>query len=288
MNKVAILGIGAMGSRMARSLLRAGYQLAVYNRSRAKTETLRTAGARVFDTPREAAAASDIVIGMVTNDHASRDIWLNADNGALRAITRGKTCIEMSTLTPAWVRDLASQVEAAGGAFIDAPVVGSRPQAESGQLIVLAGGDAQVVHEAGHVFAAMAAATRHMGAVGSGATAKLAVNFLFATEVAAVAELLVMARRDGLADSAIADLLAALPVASPAAVGALKLMAAGTYAPMFPIDLVVKDLDYFADLAHAGHAIAPVADAIRGVYARASAGGFGGDNIHGVVQAYAI
>ena len=287
MNKIAFLGTGAMGGRMAHNLLRAGYQLAVFNRSRDKTAALCRDGAKVFDSPREAAAASDIVISMVTDDNASHEVWLDSDHGALAAIDRGTTCIEMSTVTPAWARALAARVEAAGGAFIDAPVVGSRPQAESGQLVVLAGGEAQVVRQVGHVFATMAGATRHMGPVGAGAAAKLAVNFLFATQVAAIAELLVLLRKDGMADMTVVELLIALPVTSPAAAGALKMMATGSYAPMFPIDMVVKDLGYFVGLAPDARGAAPVADAIRGVYEKARAGGFGGDNIHGVVQAYA-
>jgi len=286
MNEIAFLGTGAMGERMARNLLRAGYQLAVFNRSHSKTATLRSEGAIVYESPRDAAAASDIVISMVTDDTASRDVWLDARSGALAAVGHGKTCIEMSTVTPAWVRHLASRVEAAGGAFVEAPVVGSRPQAEAGQLIVLAGGEPQIVEQVGHVFAAISVATRHLGPVGSGATAKLAVNFLFATQVAAMAELLVLMRKDGMPDNKIADLMNGLPVTSPAAAGALKQMFAGTYAPLFPIDLVVKDLRYFAGLATGGGSVTPVADAVRGVYEAASAGGFGDDNIHGVVQTY--
>ena len=160
MNKVAFLGIGAMGERMARNLLRAGYQLAVFNRSHSKTATLRSEGATVYESPRDAAAVSDIVISMVTDDSASREVWLDARSGALAAVGKGKTCIEMSTVTPAWVRELASRVQASGGAFVEAPVVGSRPQAEAGQLVVLAGGEPQIVEQTAHVFAASSAATR--------------------------------------------------------------------------------------------------------------------------------
>ena len=287
MNKVAMLGIGAMGERMAKCLLRAGYQLAVYNRTAARTESLCSAGASGFSTPREAAAASDVIISMVTDDHASRQVWQHESEGALAAIGSGQVCVEMSTVTPDRVLKLAARVDAAGAGFIDAPVVGSRPQAESGQLVILAGGDPQVVSQVAHVFAAMAAATRHMGPVGAGAIAKLAVNFLYATQVAALAELLALSRQSGIEDARIASLLGALPVTSPAAAGALKLMAAGTYAPMFPIDLVVKDLGYFEALAAGRRSSAPVAAAVRRVYETASAAGFGGDNIHGVIKTYA-
>ena len=287
MNKIAFLGLGAMGERMARSLSRAGYELAVFNRSAGRAVSLTTLGAHCFDTPRDAASESDIVISMVTDDTASRAIWLDEGRGALSGIKEGKICIEMGTVTPAWARELAARVHAAGAEFIDAPVVGSRPQAESGQLVILAGGDQHVVDRVEHVFSAMATATHYMGPTGSGATSKLLVNFLFATQIAAMAELLALSRSCGMEDAAIAGLLGALPVTSPAAAGALKMMVAGTYAPMFPIDLVIKDLGYFDALAIDARATAPVGAAIRGLYEKASAAGFGGDNIHGVLQAYA-
>ncbi len=287
MNRVAFLGLGAMGARMARNLLRAGYQLAVFNRTYDKTHPLCSDGAQVFKSAREAVGASDIVISMVTDDQASREVWFDEREGALRGIETGKVCIEMSTLTRAWVCELAGAVRAAGGGFIDAPVVGSRPQADSGQLVILAGGNGQDVQHVEHVFAAMAATTHHLGPVGAGSTAKLAVNFLFATQVAAVAELLMLVRHNGMDDATIINLLAALPVTSPAALGTLRLMATANYAPMFPIDLVIKDLGYFAQLAIGAGAGAPVTKAVRNMYAKASASGFGGDNIHGVVQAYA-
>lgn len=286
MNKIAFLGLGAMGERMARSLSRAGYELALFNRSAGRAIALTSLGARCFDTPRDAATEGDIVISMLTDDNASRAVWLDEGHGALNGIKEGNICVEMGTVTPAWARELAARVHAAGAAFIDAPVVGSRPQAESGQLVILAGGDRQVVDQVEHVFSAMATATHYMGPTGAGATSKLLVNFLFATQVAAMAELLALSRSCGTEDAVIACLLGALPVTSPAAAGALKMMMAGTYAPMFPIDLVIKDLRYFDALAIGARATAPVGAAIRGLYEKASAAGFGGDNIHGVVQAY--
>ena len=286
MNKISFLGLGAMGERMARSLSRAGYKLTVFNRSADRAASLVELGARSFDTPRDAVSDSDIVISMVTDDGASRAIWLDEHHGALNGIKKGHICIEMSTVTPAWARELAARVREAGGEFVDAPVVGSRPQAESGQLTILAGGDRHVVDQVDHVFSTLATATHYMGPTGAGATTKLLVNFLFATQIAAMAELLALSRSSGLEDAAIASLLGALPVTSPAAAGALKMMAAGTYSPMFPIDLVIKDIGYFESLAIGAQVTTPVAAAIRGLYEKASAAGFGGDNIHGVVQAY--
>ena len=105
MNKISFLGLGAMGERMARSLSRAGYKLTVFNRSADRAVSLVELGARSFDTPRDAVSDSDIVISMVTDDGASRAIWLDEHHGALNGIKKGHICIEMSTVTPAWARD---------------------------------------------------------------------------------------------------------------------------------------------------------------------------------------
>jgi 3-hydroxyisobutyrate dehydrogenase len=287
MNRVAVLGLGAMGERMARNLVRAGYEVVVFNRSPEKVASLLAAGAKAAASPRDAAAESDIIVSMVTDDEASRAIWLDESRGAVRGISKGKVAVEMSTLTPAWVRELAGVVEGAGGEFVDAPVVGSRPQAEAGQLVVLAGGEEQTIKEVAHVFAAIAAATHRVGDTGTGAAAKLVVNYLFATQVVAMAELLSVTRRFGIDDATLTGVLGSLPVTSPGAIGALKLMLSGNYAPMFPISLVAKDLHYFARLANEVSANVPIGNAVKQAYQRAGEAGFGGDNIHGVYRAYA-
>lgn len=287
MNKVAFLGLGAMGERMARNLLRAGYELAVFNRTHEKAISFVRDGGIACLTPREAVAQADVVISVVANDGASNELWTNEASGALGGIKNGAICVEMSTLSPGWVRELGILVETRGGKFIEAPVVGSRPQAEAGQLIVLAGGMQEQIKQVEHVFAAMAAKTHHIGELGKGAIAKLAVNFLFATQVAAVAELLVLTQKNGLKYEAMGELLASLPVASPAALGALKLMMSEKYSPMFPIDLVTKDLGYFRGLVNGSPMSTPVADAVHRLYRELVHKGHGGDNIHGVIQAYA-
>lgn len=286
MNHVALIGLGAMGQRIAKNLVRAGYRMAVYNRTGGKADAIRDLGATVADSPKAAAMGSDIVLSMVTDDQASKAVWLEPRTGALAGLRSGAVAIEMSTLTPSWVAELSRAVLRAGGQFIDAPVVGSRPQAESGQLVVLAGGEERTLREIQHVLSSIAVSVHHMGPTGSGAVAKLAVNFLFATQVAAVAEMLAVVQRSGIDLSRMSGLLGELPVSSPAALGALKLMMSRTFTPQFPIDLVVKDVGYFISQARGGVTQVPVAEAVRSAYSMASNAGHGGDNISGVVRLY--
>src|ERR1700761_3541667 len=141
MTKIAVLGLGAMGSRMAANLLKAGHQVTVWNRTPDVAAALVAAGAKQVLTPREAAMGADFVIAMVRDDEASRTIWLAPETGALAGLAKDAIAIESSTLSPSWVRELGGVVAKKGVAFLEAPVAGSRPQAEAGQLVYLVGGN---------------------------------------------------------------------------------------------------------------------------------------------------
>jgi 3-hydroxyisobutyrate dehydrogenase len=281
--RIAILGLGAMGSRMALRLLRAGHQVSVYNRSAGPLHDLVAAGAVAGRTPREAVESAGIVIATVRDDEASRAIWCDEKDGALKGLDAGAIAIESSTLTPGWVKELAEQVQMTGAAFLDAPVVGSRPQADAGQLIHLVGGDAEVFDRARDALAAIGGAAHHVGRVGAGATLKLAVNALFDIQVAAVAELLAMLSRSDCCSAAAPAALASLPVTSPAARGALALMQSRSDAPLFPIDLVEKDFVYALDQPGA---VLPMTRAGHECFAKAKAEGLAALNMTAIARLY--
>lgn len=286
MTKVAVLGLGAMGSRMAHSLLAAEHEVTVWNRSRAACAPLSAAGATVADTPRAAVAGAAFAIAMVRDDPASQAVWLDPDRGALAGLEPGAVGIDSSTLTVAFVRDLALRFAAAGRGFLDAPVAGSRPQAEAAHLIYLVGGDADVLAQAAPVLRAMGAAVHHAGQTGAGAAVKLAVNALLGVQVAALGEIIGFFERAGLDPARAVEILTATPVCSLAAKGALTSMLADSFAPMFPVELAEKDLGYVLATAAAVHAAMPVAEATHAVLATALARGFGPDHLTAVVRLY--
>src|SRR5436309_1730399 len=144
---VAILGLGIMGSGMARRLLSSGFPLSVYSRSREKANPFAASGAFVARSPREAAERADIVISMVSDDSASRAVWMG-EEGALAGARSGAVLIESSTLSVSWVKELAAAAAQRGLEFIDAPVTGTKPHADSGQLLFLVGGSAQALEHA--------------------------------------------------------------------------------------------------------------------------------------------
>lgn len=287
MQRIAVLGTGAMGSRLVQNLLKAQYPVVVYNRTESKIAPLVAQGAAAAKTPRAAAQQADIVISMVRDDDASRRVWLDPDSGAVGGLGQGSIAIESSTLTLDWTQALAAALSARGAAFLDAPVVGSRPQAEAGQLIYLAGGDAETVQRVQPVLtAAGASAVYPVGPTGQGMAMKLAVNALFGLQVAALAELIGLLSKAGIAPEKAMACLGELPVISPAARGAGSLMALGQHLPLFPIELVEKDFGYVVQSAQALGALTPVAAAAREVYREAIAQGQGGDNITGIVKRF--
>lgn len=286
MLKVAVLGMGAMGSRMATALLKAGHGVTVWNRDPDKTTPLVEAGAKAVDTPRQAVQGVDFAICMVRDDDASRQVWLSADTGALSGMPEDAVAIESSTVTIAWARELAEQCRTCRIAFLDAPVAGSRPQAEAAQLIYLVGGDASVVAKAEPVFRVMGSVVHHAGPAGSGAAVKLAVNVLLGVQVATMAEVLALMRRNGIDGARVVEIVSSTPVCSPAAKAAASAMLTGNFAPMFPIELVEKDLGYVLDAANVSGTRVPVTQAAQRVFIEAIEQGYGADQMTRVVQLY--
>lgn len=287
MNKVAFLGLGAMGSRMAARLLAAGHDVTVWNRSAERTAPLVEQGAQAAATPAEATAGAEVVIAMLRDDSASEAVWCDPETGAAVGMAEGALAIECSTLTVDWTRRLGDALAGGGLRFLDAPLAGSRPQAEGGQLIFFTGGASPSLKAARPLLLAMGSAVHHAGeAVGSGMAIKLMINALFGLQVAAVAEVLALGEVLGVPKQSGAEILGETPVLSPAAKGAAAAIVAGAFAPMFPIDLVEKDFGCVTATAEAAGAAVPLSQAARAVYAQAKAAGYGGDNITGVVQLY--
>ena len=147
---------------MASRLLSMGFPLTVYNRSREKAEKYAASGALVADTPRDAAARADLVIAMIADDVASRGVWLGPD-GALAGAAPGKLLLDCSTISVAWVKELAAAAAEKGCEFLDAPVTGTKPHASSGELFFMVGGSASGFDRAREVLSALGREVLHLG-----------------------------------------------------------------------------------------------------------------------------
>jgi 3-hydroxyisobutyrate dehydrogenase len=282
---IALLGLGAMGARMAANLIKADHALTVWNRTPEATAALVRLGAKQASTPRQAAEGADFVFAMLRDDEASREVWLSPHHGALEGLKEGAIAIESSTLTPGWIRELGLAVAARGSALLEAPVAGSRPQAEAAQLVYFIGGDEAVLKQVRPLLMTMGSTITHVGPLGSGALVKLSTNALLGVQVTVLAELIGLLKRSGADVASAVKAIGGTAAWSPAANNLSSSMLAGNFSPQFPVELIEKDFGYAVDAAGSPEDVPTIA-AARGVFQKAIANGFGGDNMTSVVQLF--
>jgi 3-hydroxyisobutyrate dehydrogenase len=281
---VAIMGLGIMGSGMAGRILSAGFPLSVYNRNPEKAEPFVEKGAHLAKSPGEASSQAAVVISMVADDIASRDIWLG-EGGALAAAKRGSVIIESSTLTVGWVEQLASEAAKHGCEFLDAPVTGTKPHAESGQLLFLAGGSATALEAARPVLSVLGRDVIHLGPAGSGARMKLINNFLAAVQTVSFGEALAMIEAGSLDSKKAISILADGVPGSPMVKRVVARIESGDFTPHFFMRLMAKDVGYAIEEARADGVDPQTASAALNVLKQAIAKGFGDRDFTSVVQA---
>jgi 3-hydroxyisobutyrate dehydrogenase len=283
--RVAFLGLGIMGSGMARRLLRAGFPLTVYNRNREKAAPFAAEGASVAATPREATGRADVIVSMVADDAASRGLWLG-ENGALAGAASGTLLIESSTLTVGWIKELADASAARGCELLDAPVTGSKAHAAAGELNFLVGGSAAALEKARPILSAMSRSIVHIGPTGSGTLLKLINNFLCGVQLVSLAEAVSLIEKSGLDRAKALEVLTNGAPGSPLVKTVSARMVSGDYAPNFPLRLMAKDLGYA--LGEAGQYAVPLATAAAAlkVFEKAVAEGRGGEDFSAIVEQY--
>ena len=280
---VAILGLGTMGSGMAANLLKADFSLSVYNRTTAKAQALIDAGAQLASTPAEAAKGASVIISMLADDAASREVWLGK-NGALDAARKGAILVESSTVSPAWIAEFAELAEQRRVDLLDAPVTGSRMQAEAGQLSFLVGGKETALEALTPVLKAMSKEIVHLGPVGSGAKMKLINNFLCGVQVASLAEGLAWIEHSGLdRDKALSILKTGAP-GSPLLGAISARMISQNYTVNFLLKLMTKDLLYAQNEAAQSNVDLKTAEVARSLFEAAIARGFGDQDMASVIE----
>lgn len=244
---IAFLGTGLMGQPMVRRLLQAGHSVTVYNRTAAKARALQEAGAGVAEHPAEAILAAECIITMLTNADAICGLLLEDD---ARQALAGRTVLQMSTIAPNESRSLAQALAVAGGHYLEAPVLGSTPEAEAGKLIVMAGGPAEVFERWRAVLECFSPAPRHVGEVGSATALKLALNQLIAALTAGFALSLGFVRREGINVDDFMEILRGSALYAPTFDKKLPRMLKREFAdPNFPASHLAKDVDLFLNEA---------------------------------------
>jgi 3-hydroxyisobutyrate dehydrogenase len=271
---------------MANRLLSMGFPVSVYNRSREKAAKLANAGAFVADTPREAAARSEMVIAMVADDAASRNIWLGND-GALAGAVSGSLLLESSTLSVGWVKELNRAAAEKRCEFLDAPVTGTKPHAAKGELFFMVGGSSVGFSRAREVLSVLGREVLHLGPTGSGALIKLINNFVCGVEAAAFAEAMALVSAGGLDREKCIAVLGNSALASPLIKRMLASMESNDFTPNFPLKLMTKDIGYAIKEAETcGVPLATAVPALE-VFRRAVEKGLGEQDFSAVVKALA-
>jgi 3-hydroxyisobutyrate dehydrogenase len=281
---IGFIGLGIMGSRMAASLRRAGYELTVYNRTRERAdEWAARHGGHVAEGPREVGERSDVVITMVV-DGPQVDALVLGEDGAAAAAKPGTLFVDMSTIGPADARRIGAALQERGHRFIDAPVTGSSPKAEDGTLTIMAGGADEDMARAMPLLQAMGEIIVHVGEVGTGQQVKVLSNAVSAVNCATLAQALVVGRRAGV------DLEALLKVMEGGSANSTMLqlkgrpMLAHDYSPLFKLDHMLKDVRLCLQEAFEAGAAFPAAALAGELYAAGSGRGLGEQDFAAVLE----
>ena len=254
--RLGFIGIGNMGSRIARRLLDRGYQLVAYNRSREGAEALVKYGATVADSIAELASKADVILSSLTNDDAVKSVYADP-HGVFAYVHEDSAVIEMSTVSPSTSRELYDLSRQAGVKFLDSPVSGSTPSAEEGTLTLFCGGDEELFQAAQPIFSSIASQSFYLGGSGSGTAMKLVANTLLGVGMQAIAESVALGQKEGLDRHRLLEVLSHTAVIPPSHLGKLSRADVGDYSAQFAIRLMNKDFGLVLETAAAARVPMP-------------------------------
>ncbi len=280
---VGFIGLGIMGLPMAGHILKAGYPVTVYNRTRSKTRSLEAEGADVAASPREVAANSRMIITMVSDSPDVQEVVAGPE-GVLDGIRPGSVVMDMSTISPQVERDLDRQLQEKGCALVDAPVSGGDVGAQNATLAIMAGGDREAFDRAVPIFETMGKTITYCGPVGSGQLTKLCNQILVAVTLMGVSEALIFAGKNGL------DQRVMIEAVKGGAAGSWQLsnlaprVVNRDFAPGFMVDLIQKDLRLVMESGAAAQAALPATSLVNQLFRTSQARGEGLEGTQALVK----
>ena len=282
--RIGWIGLGNMGVPMVKNLLKAGFEVTVYNRTAAKAAPLQEAGAKLAVSPAALWETADTIITMVADDAALQQIHQGKDGLLAGAAAygpgarSGATVIDMSTVSPATSRDLAAKLAAWGVDYLDAPVAGSVKPAELGQLVIMVGGKKEVYERAAPIFEKLGKAQFYLGQQGSGNNAKLAINTLLAFNMQGLAESVLFASEHGIRPEAMLAIIGESAVANAITKMKTANILQANYQPAFALKHLAKDLR----LAQGQGLHTPAGKVIHDSYQQALVEGWGEKDISAI------
>jgi 3-hydroxyisobutyrate dehydrogenase-like beta-hydroxyacid dehydrogenase len=282
--RVAFLGLGIMGAPMAANLVRAGFEVTVWNRTKMRADRFATEfGAETAHSPAAAADAGDVTITMVVDASDVEEV-LFGPGGAAEGLRRGSLAIDMSTIPPSASTSIGERLRAEGIGFLDAPVTGSRPRAEDGTLTIMAGGDRADFERGRPVLAAMGKLVVHAGPQGHGSMVKLLNNTTAAVNALAVAEALVAAQSAGVDTEILRQVMAAGSGGSAMLDLKAQPMVEHQFEPLFKLAHMLKDVRYCLREAERLGARMDLGRTAEGAYSDANRKGLGEQDFAAVVE----
>ncbi len=284
MAKFGFLGLGIMGRAMATNLVRAGFEVVVWNRGADKCRPLAELGAQVAASPREVVAACPVTIAMLADPAAATEVVFGAA-GVLEGLAPGKGYVDMSTVDDLTAQQLSAAVIDRGGRFLEAPVSGSKKPAEDATLVILAAGDEGLYRETQPAFEKMGKKTLYLGAVGQGARMKLVVNMVMGVMMAGFCEGLALAQQGGLDPQQLLEVLDAGAIANPMFRLKGPNMLKGDFAAHFPLKHMQKDLRLAVAVGDELAQSLPAAAAANETFKRARALGLGEADFSALLRA---
>ncbi len=280
--EIGFIGLGLMGSGMARNLIRKGNQVRLYNRTRAKAEEVAKIGGEVVDSAAEAARGAEVVVTMLADPAALLEV-VDGPNGVLTTIKPGAVLIDSSTVSPPTTLRVLELLSAKGADMLDAPVFGSKNEAEKGELGFIVGGKPEVLARVQTVLDAMGR-TNYVGPNGMGAYAKLVVNLIIAGTLQAFNEGFVLATKAGIDPDAMLRII----LSSRARSGIIEMKAPQIlkrdFSPFFPLQLMAKDMRLVLETAGALDVQLPFAASLSKVYESCLADGLAGEDFAATIK----
>jgi 3-hydroxyisobutyrate dehydrogenase len=274
--RLGFIGLGHMGSAMARRLLDAGYAVTVYDRTPARTQPVGQQGASVAETPQDLAAQCDVVMACVTDDAAQQQVMLGPD-GAMSGIRDGAMIIDLSTVSPGASRRLHQAARDQSSGMLDAAVSGSVPQVEQGSLVIFVGGELETYQQCRPLLEVLGKSIFYMGPSGMGTTMKLVVNTLLGLGMQALAEAIALGEKAGLEKGLLLHVLDQTAVLTPGQKAKLANVEHEQYPTQFALSLIHKDLRLILDEAYETSVPMPATAVAQQVYAAAAAKGMEAD-----------
>lgn len=271
---IGFIGLGIMGQPMASNLVKAGYVVSAFNRTRSKADHLERAGAGIASSPAEAARHAEVIITIVSDTAAMEEVVCGKD-GILDTIRSGAVLIDSSTISPAVSRKLAGLLAARGASMLDAPVTGSKHGAEKGELTFMIGGDREVLERVMPILRVLGKKHIYCGSQGLGLAAKLAQNAIQAAMVEVFCEAFVLATKAGVSPQTMLEIIQSSMARANLTDFKAPFIFKGDFTPYFPLKLMHKDLELAMEAAYAQNVPMPAAAVVKEVYSAAKAQGKG-------------